>query len=75
MYNHAYNYITIDYQQIVYGNIANQIHGFTIDCGKIYTNIIRIGHGARALIGQKPMVYQRINYRKSVVYCFSQHYL
>ena len=31
---HAYTYITVYYQQIVYGNIANQIHGFTIDNGK-----------------------------------------
>ena len=34
MYNDARNYITVDYQQIVYGDIANQIHGFTIDYGK-----------------------------------------
>ena len=34
MYNHACNCITVDYQQIAYGNIANQIHGFTIDYGK-----------------------------------------
>lgn len=35
MYNHACNYTTVDYlQQIVYGNIVNQIHGFTIDFGK-----------------------------------------
>ena len=26
--------VTVDYQQIVNGNIANQIHGFTIDYGK-----------------------------------------
>ena len=26
--------LTIDYQQIENGNIANQIHGFTIDYGK-----------------------------------------
>ena len=26
--------VTVDYQQIVDGNIANQIHGFTIDYGK-----------------------------------------
>ena len=26
---------TVDYQQIENGNIANQIHGFTIDYGKI----------------------------------------
>ena len=30
VYNHASNYLAVDYQ-IVYGNIANQIHGFTID--------------------------------------------
>ena len=33
-YNHACNYIAVDYQQIVHGKIANQIHGFTIDYGK-----------------------------------------
>lgn len=32
VYNHACDYI--DFQQIVYGNIANQIHGFTTDYGK-----------------------------------------
>ena len=26
--------VTVDYQQIVNSNIANQIHGFTIDYGK-----------------------------------------
>ena len=26
--------VTVDYQQIGNGNIANQIHGFTIDYGK-----------------------------------------
>ena len=26
--------VTVDYQQIVDSNIANQIHGFTIDYGK-----------------------------------------
>ena len=31
VYNHARNYLAVDYQLIVYGNIANQIHGFTID--------------------------------------------
>ena len=29
VYNHASNYLAVDYQLIVYGNIANQIHGFT----------------------------------------------
>ena len=28
-YNHASNYLAVYYQLIVYGNIANQIHGFT----------------------------------------------
>ena len=31
VYNHASNYLAVDYQMIVYGNIANEIHGFTID--------------------------------------------
>ena len=26
--------VAVDYQQIVDGNIVNQIHGFTIDYGK-----------------------------------------
>ena len=26
--------VTVDYEQIANGNIANQIHGFTIDYGK-----------------------------------------
>ena len=38
VYNHASNYLAVDYQLIVYGNISNQIHGFTIDYEKIYTN-------------------------------------
>ena len=42
MYNHAFTYITVDYQQIVYGNIANQIHGFTIDYGKFILIEIRL---------------------------------
>ena len=29
---------TVDYQQIANGNIANQIHGFTIDYGKFILN-------------------------------------
>ena len=32
--------VTADYQQIVNGNIANQIHGFTIDYGKFILNVI-----------------------------------
>ena len=34
VYNHACNYIIVDYQQIAYGNIANQIYRFSIDYGK-----------------------------------------
>ena len=36
--------VTVDYQQIVDSNIANQIHGFTIDYGKF----ILITDSARA---------------------------
>ena len=38
VYNHASNYLAVDYQLIVYGNIASQIHGLTIDYEYIYTN-------------------------------------
>ena len=31
VYNQTSHYLAVDYQTIVYGNIANQIHGFTID--------------------------------------------
>ena len=31
IYNHTSNSLAVDYQLMVYGNIANQIHGFTID--------------------------------------------
>ena len=31
VYNHASNYLAVDYQLVVYSNIANQIHGFAID--------------------------------------------
>ena len=31
--------VTVDYQQIENDNIANQIHGFTIDYGKFILNI------------------------------------
>ena len=31
IYNHVSNYLAIDHQLIVYSNIANQIHGVTID--------------------------------------------
>ena len=32
--------VTVDYQQIGNGNIANQIHGFTIDYGKFILSAI-----------------------------------
>ena len=35
--------VTVDYQQIGNGNIANQIHGFTINYGKFILN----GHSQR----------------------------
>ena len=34
--------VTVDYQQIVDSNIANQIHGFTIDYGKFILIAIRL---------------------------------
>ena len=34
--------VTVDYQQIVDSNIANQIHGFTIDYGKFILITIRL---------------------------------
>ena len=39
--------VTVDYQQIENDNIANQIHGFTIDYGKfmLITIIQRSGGG------------------------------
>ena len=33
--------VTVFYQQIENGNIANQIQGFTIDYGKFILNLIR----------------------------------
>ena len=30
----VHRWVTVDYQQIENGNIANQIHGFTIDYSK-----------------------------------------
>ena len=32
--------VTADYQQIANGNLANQIHGFTIDYGKFTLTIL-----------------------------------
>ena len=34
--------VTVDYQQIGNGNIANQIHGFTIDYGKFILTTISV---------------------------------
>ena len=31
VYNHASNYLVVDYQLLDTSNITNQIHGFTID--------------------------------------------
>ena len=44
--------VTVDYQQIANGNIANQIHGFTIDYGKFILNIliIQLSYTLRVLI-------------------------
>ena len=40
---HVHWCVTVFYQQIENGNIANQIHGFTIDYGKfILTCIIKL---------------------------------
>ena len=36
--------VTVDYQQIANDNIANQIHGFTIDYGKFILNSF-LAHG------------------------------
>ena len=33
--------VTVDYQQIANGNIANQLHGFTIDYGKFIIKLDR----------------------------------
>ena len=35
--------VTVFYQQIENGNIANQIHGFTIDYGKFILTIVKTG--------------------------------
>ena len=32
--------VTVDYQQIANGNVASQIHGFTVDNGKFILNTI-----------------------------------
>ena len=36
--------VTVDYQQIENGNLANQIHGFTMDYGKFILIFISIYH-------------------------------
>ena len=51
-------WVTVDYQQIANDNIANQIHGFTIDYGKfLYNNPsycrILIGSRLWSIRGQK----------------------
>ena len=48
--------VTVDYQQIANGNIANQIHGFTIDYGKFILicfrrNALAFYHEYCSLIG------------------------
>ena len=35
-------FTTVDYQQRVYANIANQIHGFTIDYGQLIQIVVII---------------------------------
>ena len=39
--------LTVDYQQIANSNIANQIHGFTIDYSKFIQKIHIVQHGAK----------------------------
>ena len=34
--------VTVDYQQIVNGNIVNQIHGFTTDYGKFILITVKV---------------------------------
>ena len=36
--------VTVDYQRIANGNVANQIHGFTIDYGKFILIIVISKH-------------------------------
>ena len=36
--------VTVDFQQIANGNIANQIHGFTIDYGKFILIVLEEMH-------------------------------
>ena len=41
--------VTVDYQQIANDNIANQIHGFTIDYGKFILKLDRNQELAQAV--------------------------
>ena len=43
--------VTVDYQQIANGNVANQIHGFTIDYGK-FILMIYIQHKESRVTGR-----------------------
>ena len=52
--------VTVDYQQIVDSNIANQIHGFTIDYGKFILMLIRL----RALVFYEQIVNEAQARRK-----------
>ena len=42
--------VTVDYQQIVDSNIANQIHGFTIDYGKFILKLNSTRYGVYHLL-------------------------
>ena len=45
--------VTDDYQQIVDSNIANQIHGFTIDYGKFILKLNSTRYGVYHLLIRK----------------------
>ena len=49
--------VTVDYQQIENDNIANQIHGFTIDYGKF---ILSLRTGSRLGLGRDSRVQSRV---------------
>ena len=44
--------VTVDYQQIADDNIANQIHGFTIDYGKFILKIVIFRYKGQAVMLQ-----------------------
>ena len=46
-------YVTVDYQQIANDNIANQIHGFTIDYGKFILKTLMILEAAQIFLSIK----------------------